>query len=82
MLCKYRNILGKPGKGAHFHVLGIAVVDLALTVGAVLLFAWWRKWDWKVTLFAFIVVMVLAILVHRLFCVNTTITKLIFGTVN
>lgn len=78
-LCKYRDALGKPGKGIHFHVLGIAIMDLLMTIGVVLLLAWWQKWNWKVTLFAFVVVMVITILVHRLFCVNTTINKMIFG---
>ena len=31
-LCKYKNALGRPGKGIHsFRIANIAVVDVALT---------------------------------------------------
>jgi hypothetical protein len=79
MLCKYKNILGKPGKGMHFHVLGIAIVDLLLTIGVAVLLWRWKKWN---PFIVFAVLMLIAILLHRLFCVNTTINKLIFGKVN
>uniref|UniRef100_A0A6C0EKI7 Uncharacterized protein n=1 Tax=viral metagenome TaxID=1070528 RepID=A0A6C0EKI7_9ZZZZ len=79
-LCKYRNALGKPGKGAHFHVLGIAIVDLLLTIALAfgIYFLAKKRWNFWIILLS---LLVLAILVHRLFCVNTTINKLIFGKV-
>ena len=34
-LCKYKNILGVPGEGAHSYIIfNIAVVDVGLTVVA------------------------------------------------
>ncbi len=38
---------------------------------------WWKLRFWVVLTIGF----VLAILLHRLFCVNTTVNKIIFGTV-
>lgn len=31
-LTKYKDILGKPGEGVHFHVANIAVMDVLATV--------------------------------------------------
>jgi len=32
-LCKYKNILGDPGKGVHsFRIFNIAIVDVLLTI--------------------------------------------------
>ena len=82
MLCKYKNILGKPNEGLHKHVLGIAVVDVLATL--VLAYAIYKLqprklgWNfWYILLSLFII----AILLHRLFCVNTTINKIIFGKI-
>lgn len=79
-LCKYQNSLGIPGKGVHFHVFGIAIMDVLFTF----LGAWFiqkslkkSKIDihyWKVLLALFI----LGIILHKLFCVETTIHKFIF----
>lgn len=78
MLCKYRNALGKPNEGAHFHVLGIAVVDVFMTIVLALVISYFTKWKVYWVLPALFVI---AILLHRLFCVNTTVNKLIFGTI-
>jgi len=77
-LCKYANVLGKPGEGAHKHVAGIAVFDLVGTILIAFLVA--RLFRWKFWL-VLTVLLVLGVILHRLFCVNTTINKLIFGTV-
>lgn len=77
MLCKYRNALGEPGKGVHFHVLGIAVVDMLMTVLAAFIISRWTGKFWLVLVILFL----LGIILHRIFCVNTTINKLIFGKV-
>lgn len=78
-LCKYRNALGVPGTGAHSIRIGnVAIVDIGLTlVGAYIIsriartsFAWTT-----VGLF------LLGIIMHRMFCVRTTIDKLIFPNV-
>jgi hypothetical protein len=78
-LCKYRNSLGIPGKGAHVHYMGIAYKDVIGTIGLAILLVWiFPKIPfWQALLGMFL----LGILLHRLFCVNTTIGKLIFGVV-
>lgn len=71
------NALGTPGRGIHFHVFGIAIVDLALTFLAAWAIARWRRWSVAWTFAAF---MVLGLLVHWLVGVKTTLTNAVFGT--
>ena len=79
-LCKYKDIFGKPGTGAHsYRIFNIAIVDVIFTI----IFAWLiAKWMnlcfWKTLLGLFI----LGIIMHRLFCVRTTIDKLLFPNAN
>ena len=91
-LCKYRNIFGAPRTGAHaYRLLGIAVVDLVATVVVAILFSTYvsvktasarpfRKWTIYFTL-SFLTLIIMAIILHRIFCVNTTVNMAIFGTV-
>jgi hypothetical protein len=78
-LCKYRNALGVPGKGVHsIRLGGIAVVDVIMTlIGAYVIARIMRaSFVWTaVGLF------LLGIILHRLFCVRTTIDKLLFPNV-
>ncbi len=78
-LCKYKHIFGQEKKGFHAQrLMGIAIYD---TIGTILL-AWFFSFlahtDFWWTLIAFFV---LAVILHRLFCVNTTVNKFIFGKV-
>lgn len=71
-LCKYKNALGEPGEGVHFHIGGIAVVDVVLTlIGAYLLARYTRVPMWG----AIVGLFVLGIVVHAIFCVDTTLNK-------
>jgi hypothetical protein len=51
-----KDILGKPGEGIHFHVFGIAVMDVLATVVVGCLFGWGGFERWgngeRYTLFA------------------------------
>jgi len=75
-LCKYKNILGEPGKGAHsYKIFNISIVDVILT----LLVAYIISYLFKKSFFLVSVILfVLGIILHRLFCVRTTIDKLLF----
>jgi len=74
-----KNIFGKEGEGAHsYRFLNLAVVDVFFTVVAAALISYVFKLRFVSTL---IFLFVLGIVFHRLFCVNTTINKLIFGIV-
>lgn len=75
-LCKYRDIGGIPGMGIHsYRFMNIAIVDLGLTVIGAIIFAWIFRLNIWWTLIFFLL---LGIIVHRLFCVRTTLDKLIF----
>ncbi len=75
-LCKYKDILGKPKTGAHsYRIFNIAIVDVLLTILASFLISYFSQIPfWKVLIFLFL----LGIVLHRLFCVRTTIDKLLF----
>ena len=75
-LCKYKDIIGKPGEGAHsFRFLGFSVVDVLVTLLAALLISW----IFKISLFYTIIPLFFSgIIVHRMFCVNTAIDRLLF----
>jgi len=76
-LCKYRDALGVPGQGAHaWRIGGIAVVDVLLTVLVAGLLAWGFEADFWWMLTGLIVAGVVA---HRLFCVRTTVDRLLFA---
>jgi hypothetical protein len=65
------DALGTPGQGIHFHVLGIAVVDLLATLLAAYLLATWRGWSvWG----TFLVLVLVGTLVHAAVGVRTTLT--------
>ena len=78
MLCKYQYIFGKPGKGIHsYRIFNLAILDILGTILGAYIIHWFLpkyKFLW-ILLFLFI----LGILLHKLFCVRTTIDKWIFG---
>lgn len=76
MLCKYKNIFGAPKEGVHKHRLfGVAVVDVGCTILMAALLAWLFSWRFDITL---LVLFLLGIALHRLFCVRTTVDHLLF----
>ena len=79
-LCKYKNILGVPGQGPHsYRIFNIAIVDVLLT----LILAYILSYIFKISFVkTSITLFILGILLHRLFCVRTTIDKLLFNELN
>ena len=77
--CKYKDILGKPKTGLHsYRVFDIAVVDFLLTILLAKFFEFYMMKGipfWKILIVTFI----LGNIVHRIFCVKTTIDKLLFS---
>lgn len=75
-LCKYKDIFGKPNTGVHsYRIFNIAIVDVLLTILVAFIIARLiKKPFWIVLLILFL----LGIILHHLFCVKTTIDKLIF----
>lgn len=79
MLCQYRHIFGKERQGFHsWRLFDIAIGDLLLTIIGAYLLSFALKTQFIIT---FITVLVIGVIVHRLFCVNTKINTLIFGII-
>jgi hypothetical protein len=77
MLCKYKDALGIPGEGIHsYRIFNIAIMDVVFTiVGAALIHYFIPTYKFMyILLFLF----VLGIILHRIFCVRTTVDKLLF----
>ena len=77
--CPYKNILGKPQGGVHsYRFANVAIVDVIMTIiVAFIISAVFAIPFWKVLGVSFI----LGIVLHRLFCVRTTVDKLLFTNV-
>ena len=78
MLCQYKDIFGKVGEGAHsYRIANIAIIDTVLTI----LFAYFIH---LATGYRFMYTLVglflIGIVLHHLFCVRTTVDKIIFGS--
>jgi len=78
MLCQYKDILGKPGQGIHsYRIFNIAYVDVIFTIiGAYVIYLFFPKINYFVILISFFI---LGIILHKMFCVRTTIDKYLFG---
>lgn len=78
-LCKYKHIFGVENTGVHqYRLFGIAVVDLIATILGVAIIYYFTGFNFWILLF---IAILSGIVLHRLFCVNTTINKLIFGEI-
>jgi len=76
---KFKEIFGREGEGVHsIRIFNIAIVDVLLTILGGLLISCYMKINfWIIFLF----LIMIGIILHRLFCVNTTINKMIFGEI-
>lgn len=78
-LGKYSESLGIPNEGVHsYRLFDVAIVDVIMTIVASGFISFVFKFNFIIIL---ILLFVLGIILHRLFCVNTTINKLIFGKI-
>jgi hypothetical protein len=78
-LCKYKNILGIPGKGLHsYRILNIPIFDVLLTfIGALIInYLFFKNKHYWCSL---ILLFIIGIILHKIFCVKTPIDKFIFG---
>lgn len=76
VFCKYKNFFGEPGKGIHsYRVFGIAIVDVIGTIIVSAIISYFSGFNFiHISIFLFC----LGILLHRMFCVRTTVDKLLF----
>ena len=76
-LCKYKDIFGKVGEGAHsLRFFNFAVVDTLLTFVLAYIINYYLKSN---VYLIFFILMLLSIAIHRAFCVETTLTKMFFS---
>ena len=75
MLCNYSKSLGVPKEGFHTHFMGIAYMDVIATIVASEIIAFIFDLN---DILVLIAVFLTGIFVHRLFCVRTTVDKLLF----
>jgi len=76
-LCKYKDIFGNPGQGIHsYRLFGIAIIDVLMTVMLAFIIKYFTKYSF---LYILITLFILGIFLHYLFCVKTTIDKLLFN---
>ncbi len=79
MFCQYKDSLGKPNEGFHStRLFGLAAYDVLGTIILIIALAYYL--DTSVLMIAGVVT-IITILIHRLFCVNTTLNTKIFGLV-
>jgi hypothetical protein len=77
MLCPYKDSLGKVGEGVHsYRVFDIAIMDVIFTIiGAVIIHFFMPQYRFIVILASLFAA---GIVLHRMFCVRTTIDKILF----
>jgi hypothetical protein len=75
-LCPYKYIFGEPNKGVHSHrIFDLAIVDILGTIVVAYGISQYFNKDFKEIL---LVLFLLGIILHRLFCVRTTVDKFLF----
>jgi len=76
-LCKYKNILGKPGVGLRkYRIFDIAILDTAVVIVIGIIISRITGYNVWITL---AVLFLSGIVVHRMFCVRTGVDKLLFS---
>ena len=76
VLCKYSTIFGLPNTGLHrYRLFNLAVADIILTILGAYLISKVIHVNFVVVL---IILFIIGIILHRVFCVRTTIDKWLF----
>jgi hypothetical protein len=79
--CPYKFILGIPKQGVHsYRLFNLAIVDVLMTVVGAALIAYFTN-NMKYFLHILGGLFLSGIILHRLFCVRTTVDKLLFPNV-
>ncbi len=74
---KYANIFGEPRVGVHsYRVFDISIVDLLITVTFAYFISQYYDYEFIKVL---VLVLIVGIIFHRIFCVRTTIDRLLFN---
>ncbi len=77
--CKYRYMFGKPKEGAHnIRYLNIAIIDVLASILLAKFIHYYFMKEYSLW-FVLFLTFILGIIMHRLFCVRTTMDKLLFS---
>lgn len=76
--CQYKDIFGKPNTGTHsYRILNIAIIDVFITLLLAFVISYFS--NQQNVLYIFFILVLMSIFIHKLFCVDTTLTKLVFN---
>ena len=79
-LCQYRNVFGAPNNGVHsYRFLNVAIVDVIFTIIAAYMISIFSKYTF---LWVSILLFSLGIFFHYIFCVETTVAKILSNVYN
>jgi hypothetical protein len=74
---KYKNLFGKPGENIHkYRLLDTAIIDYILAIFLAIFLAYLTKIPLVLTT---ITVFIISIILHMLFCVNTSALRFLQG---
>ena len=75
-LCPYKYLFGEPNKGIHkYRLFDISIFDVIVTILIAFFFSEYFKINfYEITIALFL----LGIIIHRIFCIKTTVDKIIF----
>ena len=77
---KMDKTFGVPGVGLHSHrIFTIAYIDVIVVLICAIIIAWSMNWNYTYTIIG---TFLSGIVVHRLFCVRSTVDKLLFPNYN
>lgn len=80
-LCKYKDVLGKPNEGIHsYRFFNVAILDVLGTILIAFAISLFFEYKYAFPIITFILFL-LGIILHWLFCVNTTINKIIVSVI-
>ena len=76
-LCKFKNAFGLPGEGLRkYRIFDIAIYDTAVVIFCGFLISYFTGYKLWLTL---VVLFILGIIAHRVFCVRTGVDRLLFS---
>jgi len=79
-LCEYKNLFGELNTGIHsYRIYNFAVFDILITIIVGYFISRFLKTPFYLTLGLFFL---FGIFIHRIFCVRTTVDKILFPNVD
>jgi hypothetical protein len=78
MYCKYKDAFGPPREGNHKlrdPIFDTALNDVIMTVVGAFAVSWFMNYRFGVVL---LILFIIGIILHRTFCVRTTVDKFLF----